>query len=84
MRLVLVRISGPVLLSLMTKGVETHVQCVEGLPEGAQCIGIRTTEYTNGRTDQVDLLVQHPSFEEIPEMGTIPYYPDPIFTKVLR
>ena len=44
------------------------VECVEGLPEGAELVN----SYYEGRRRTAYLVFHHPSFAEVPEGGILP------------
>ena len=51
-----------------TRGVTSHVKCVEGLPLGAK----PRYSYMDVKVDYVVLVFEHESFEEVPLGATIP------------
>lgn len=76
MRIRRVKMSGVILLQIMTEGNEIRTKCIKGLPEGARFVYcIPTHEYI------LDLVVEHSSFDEVPDGAEIPIHPDPVFEK---
>lgn len=69
--------SGVILLQIMTEKNEIKTRCIKGLPEGARFVYcIPTHEYT------IDLVVEHPSFDEVADGAEIPLHEDPVFERV--
>lgn len=73
-----VRVSIEFWQTILTKGFEEHIECIEGLPEGAELIN---SAYEDN-PPSVYLLFHHPSFKDIPVGGRYPIV-DCFFAKKL-
>ena len=72
-RLRIVRVSGQGFLSLLKDGFQVEV--VDGIPPSAE---LRGGQY-NQSLDQFEVLVEHHSFDKVPDGAPVPMYDDIIF-----
>jgi hypothetical protein len=69
MRYVRVQVSGTILTDVFTTGFESHVKCLDGLPEGTKFAYSLPDSYYG-----ISIVVEHESFPEVEDGGMIPLY----------
>ncbi len=67
------------LMAMFTDGAETHLRVISnGLPEGTTFVRITGSDQFAG----IDLIVEHPSFDELKSGDLLPIHPPTVFEDI--